>query len=63
MASLILLIVLAVYCIDNGTPAVNEKNNSREVDSNCQCLPAFYRVLECADKSCILPKQKNPFPE
>ena len=23
-----------------GAAAVNEKNNSREVDSNCQCLPA-----------------------
>ena len=24
---------------------------------------ALIKALECADKSCILPKQKNPFPE
>ena len=24
---------------------------------------ALIRTLECAAKSCILPKQKNPFPE
>ena len=26
-------------------------------------LALFIKALECADKSCILPKQKNPFPE
>ena len=24
---------------------------------------ALIKALECADKSCILPKQKNPFPK
>ena len=24
---------------------------------------ALIKVLECADKRCILPKQKNPFPK
>ena len=26
-------------------------------------LVALIKVLECADKRCILPKQKNPFPK
>ena len=58
MASLILLIVLAVYCIWSLRRMVKRRKENRG-----KCAGCLIRVLECADKSCILPKQKNPFPE
>ena len=58
MASLILLIVLAVYCIWLLRHMAKRRKESME-----NVWTVLIRGLECADKSCILPKQKNSFPE
>ena len=58
MASLILLIVLAVYCI-----WLLRHMAKRRKEKHGNVWTVLIRGLECADKSCILPKQKNSFPE
>ena len=58
MASLILLAALALYCIWSLRRIIKHAKKIAE------SVPvALIKALECADKSCILPKQKNSFPE
>ena len=57
MASLILLIVLAVYCI--WSFETHGKNAEKKIAGSARV--ALIRVLECADKSYFLPKLEEPF--
>ena len=58
MASLILLAVLTMYCIWSLRRIIK---HAKKIAENVPV--ALIKALECADKSYILPKQKNPFPE
>ena len=58
MASLILLAVLTMYCIWSLRRIIK---HAKKIAENVPV--ALIKVLECADKRCILPKQKNPFPK